>query len=151
LRAEARWWLEFPRGRSDAESIFVWKEYGYLISKTDKKRKATLYRWPLEKSNRLVTLEEVGELDVESPVTGADISPDGSRLGMVATDGGYVIAIDGVVEDAVGRKSFRVKSKKGQIEGCAFDRDGLLAIAESRELFLFEAREFVPANMAGEN
>ena len=62
----------------------------------------------------------------------------------MATDGAYVIRLKAQIESAVDQDSFHLKSKKGQIEGCAFDRDGLLAIAESRELFLFNAKEFIP-------
>lgn len=146
LRTEDVWWLEFPDESFDAESIFIWKEYGYLISKTRKDKKARLFRWPLSAIGESTKLEELGKLDVESPVTGADLSVDGRKLGMVANDGAYVFDLNGSVQSAVDVEPFRLKTKEGQIEGCSFDRDGLLAVAESRELFLFGSREFVPGN-----
>jgi hypothetical protein len=57
-----------------------------------------------------------------------------------------VIDIPGGIGTAVNREAFHTKIKTGQIEGCAFDKDGLLAIAESRELFLFNTEQFVPAD-----
>ena len=144
LIPEEFWYLEFPDKSFDAESVFVWKEFGYVISKTSKGKKARLYRWPLSRVGESIRLEELGKLDVKSPVTGADLSVDGRKLGLVATDGAYVIELENSINSAVDREPFQVKSKKGQIEGCAFDRDGLLAIAESRELFLFNAKPFIP-------
>lgn len=148
LKVETWWSLGFPKDSFDAEGIFIWKDHGYLISKTPKGEKARLYRWPLDAAGRRTVLTEIGKLDVKAPVTGADLSRDGKKLGLVATDGAYLIDIQGDVESAVKGEAFHTKTKAGQVEGCAFDQDGLLAIAESRELFLFNAKEFVSA--AGE-
>jgi hypothetical protein len=144
LKVEAWWSLEFPKEGFDAEGIFIWKDHGYLVSKTPKDDKARLYRWPLSAVRKSLKLEEIGKLEVKSQVTGADISHDGKKLGLVATDGAYVIDIPGDIETAIKQEAYHTKTKKGQIEGCAFDKDGLLAIAESRELFLFNAKEFIP-------
>jgi len=146
LKVDAWWSLGFPKDGFNAEGLFIWKDHGYLISKTHKDEKAHLYRWPLSEAGKLTVLTEIGKLDIKAPVTGADLSRDGKKLGLVATDGAYVIDIPGDVESVVNRKPFHTKTKEGQIEGCAFDKDGLLTIAESRELFLFNASEFVPAD-----
>jgi len=148
LTVEAWWSLGFPKKGFDAEGVFIWKDFGYVISKTSKDEKAHLYRWPLSAVRQQVELTEIGKLEVKAPVTGADLSRDGKKLGLVATDGAYVIDLPDGVESAIKPEAFHTKIKVGQIEGCAFDKDGLLAIAESRELFLFNAKEFVSA--AGE-
>jgi hypothetical protein len=145
LVPEAFWYLEFPEESFDAESILVWQDFGYVISKTSRGKKARLYRWPLGRVGESIRLEELGKLDVKSPVTGADLSWDGGKLGLVTTDGACVFDLRETLESAMDRVPFELECKVGQIEGCAFDRDGLLAIAESRELFLFNAEPFVPA------
>jgi len=146
LKIEAWWSLGFPKKGFDAEAIFIWKEYGYLISKTSKGKKAQLYRWPLNAIGKVTELEKLGKLEVKSPVTGADLSLDGRKLGVVANDGAYIIDVPGDLESGVKPEAFHTKTKAGQIEGCAFDRDGLLAIAESRELFLFNKKRFRPSS-----
>jgi hypothetical protein len=145
LKVEAWWSLGFPKEGFDAEGIFIWKDFGYLVSKTPKGDKARLYSWPLSAVGKQIKLKEIGKLEVKSPVTGADLSQDGKTLGLVATDGAYVIDVPDGVESAIKPEAVHVKTKAGQIEGCAFDKDGLLAIAESRELFLFNAKKFIPA------
>lgn len=144
LIPETSWTLKFPGKGFDAEALFVWREYGYLISKSNKDKKGILYRWPLA-GGRSIVLEEIGKLEVKSPITGADLSPDGRKLGLVATDGAYVIDVTGPIEAVIKPEAFHLKLKPGQIEGCAFAPDGLLAVAESRELFLFHAPPFIPA------
>ena len=44
-----------------------------------------IFRFPQE-TNELLTLEVVATTKIESPVTGADISADRTRLGLVAKD-----------------------------------------------------------------
>lgn len=145
LKADATWTLTFPEKGFDAEALFVWRDFGYLISKSGNGKKGRLYRWPLSAAGKATVLEEVGKMEIKAPITGADLSPDGKKLGLVATDGAYVIDIPGSIESVVKPEPYHVEIKTGQIEGCAFDKDGLLTIAESRELLLFSGRPFVPA------
>jgi hypothetical protein len=91
-----------------------------------------------------VTLERIGRLRVDSPVTGADISADGRQLGLVAKAGAYVFRIGGDPLQAGALKPQRTKFKPEQIEGCCFVPEGLLATAESREIFLFTDKPFQP-------
>ena len=141
LAVERSWQLRFPEQGFDAEGLFIWKADGYLVEKAGKDKKAGLYRWSLD-AGPAVTLEDIGKLEVKSPVTAADLSPDGTQLGLTTDDGVYAIQFKGGLEQAVKGKPFRVPFKLGQIEGCSFDRDGLLVISEGRELFLFKAKPF---------
>ncbi len=143
LTVEQSWVLRFPGKSFDAEGLVIWKANGYLVEKSRKGKKAGLYRWPLAKAGT-VLLEEIGKLDIKSPITAADLSPDGNQLGLTADDGVYLLQFAGGPEHAPGQKPFRVPFKLGQIEGCSFDRDGLLVISEGRELFWFQAEPFRP-------
>lgn len=136
------WQLEFPKRSFDAEGLVIWKDYGYVIEKIGKRKKAPLYRWPLN-GDRIATLQEIGKLEVKSRVTGADLSPDGTRLALTSDDGVYLIQFSGGMEHSVKPKPFRVPFKIGQIEGCSFGHDGLLVSSEKREIFLFKSAPFV--------
>jgi len=141
LAVERSWVLRFPGKSFDSEGLVIWQDHGYLIEKSGKGKKAGLYRWPLASAGA-VTLEKLGNLEINSPVTAADLSPDGTRLGLTADDGVYLLRFATGPENAIGKEPFKVPFKLGQIEGCSFDRDGLLVISEGRELFLFKAEPF---------
>lgn len=136
------WQLTFPDKPFDCESLFVWKEYGYVISKVFKDAQAEIYRFPLAATKAPVQLEFVAKLPVTSPVTGADVSPDGQMLGLVCKNGAYLFRIDGDVTRAATAAPLRMKFREGQLEGCCFVPDGLLATSEQREIFLFATEAF---------
>ena len=138
LKVERSWVLRFPAKGFDAEGLVVWHNHGYLIRKSGQGKKAELYRWPLT-ADPIVTLEEIGKLEVKSPVTGAALTRDGSRLGLTADDGVYVIQFQGGMDKSIKAAPFHVPFKLGQIEGCDFTEDGLLVVSEMRELFLDRA------------
>jgi hypothetical protein len=141
LAVERTWVLKFPGKSFDSEGLVIWQDHGYLVEKSAKGKKAGLYRWSLD-AGPMATLEEIGKLELKSPVTAAELSPDGTRLGLTADDGVYALRFAAGPENAIGQKPFKVPFKLGQIEGCSFDRDGLLVISEGRELFLFKAEPF---------
>jgi hypothetical protein len=89
-----------------------------------------------------LTLELVAATKIESPVAGADISPDGRLLALVAKSGAFVYRIDGDVAKAGKRKVYQTKFRHEHIEGCCFVPEGLLATAESREIYLFTDEPF---------
>jgi hypothetical protein len=131
------WKLKFPNAPFDCESLFVWKDYGYVISKVFDGARAQVFRFRLENTNGPQTLELVATTKIESPVTGADISADGNLLGLVSKAGAYVFRIDGDV-GRVGEVEPHFTELQGQhIEGCCFVPDGLLATSERRNIFLF--------------
>ncbi len=136
------WNLRYPAAPFDCESLFVWGDYGYLISKVFNDARAAIYRFSLTQGSEAQTLEPVGEIRIDSPVTGADISPDGKLLGVVAKNGAYVFGIQGDVARAAKGKPYQNKFKHDHVEACAFVPEGLLATAESREIFLFTDEAF---------
>jgi len=131
------WRLRFPNEPFDCESLFVWQGSGYVVSKVFKDSRAQIFRFPLADAKEPVMLELVATTRIESPVTGADISPDGKLLGLVAKSGAFVYRIDGDVARAGKGKPHQTKFRHESIEGCALVAEGLLATAESREIFLF--------------
>jgi hypothetical protein len=131
------WKLTFPQAPFDCESLFVWKDQGYVISKVFDKARAHIFRFPLKDTNEPLTLEFVATTEIESPVTGADISADGRLLGLVAKNGAYVFRIDGDVARVIEAKPHHTKLKNMHIEGCCFVPEGLLATSERRMIFLF--------------
>lgn len=131
------WNLRFPRAPFDCESLFAWKGYGYVVSKVFNNARAQIFRFPLKETNRPLTLELVATTKIESPVTGADISADGTLLGLVAKDGAYVFRIDGDVARVGRANPHHTKVKNKHIEGCCFVPEGLLVTSERRMIFLF--------------
>ena len=137
LSPKREWTLKFPGAPFDCESLFIWKNYGYVISKVFDNARAQVFRFPLENTNGPLTLEPVATTKIESPVTGGDISADGSLLGLVSKAGAYVYRIDGDVARVTDVEPHHTKLRDQHIEGCCFVPDGLLATSERRNIFLF--------------
>ena len=131
------WKLKFPNAPFDCESLFIWKDYGYVISKVFDHARAQVFRFPLATTDQPLTLELVATTKIESPVTGADISADGNLLGLVSKAGAYVFRIDGDVARVNDVEPHHTELKDQHIEGCCFVPDGLLATSERRNIFLF--------------
>jgi len=136
------WRLRFADQPFDCESLFIWQGSGYLVSKVFKDSRAQIFRFPLADQKAPATLELVATTKIESPVTGADISPDGKLLGLVAKSGAFVYRIDGDVARASKGKPFQTKFRHESIEGCAFISEGMVATAESRDLYLYTDAAF---------
>jgi hypothetical protein len=131
------WLMRFPQKPFDCESLFIWKGHGYVISKVLKDQLAEIYRFPLAEQKEAVVLEFVTRLPIDSPVTAADISTDGKRLAVISKTGAWAFNIKGNVERAGEVKPRHTKFKHEHIEGGCFVPEGLLATAESREIYLF--------------
>jgi len=141
-RITRTWNLRYPKAPFDCESLFVWNDYGYVVSKVFDDERADIYRFSLTNAAAFQTLEVVAEVKIDSPVTGADISPDGNLLAVLAKNGAYVFRISGDVARAAKGKPHQTKFKHEHIEGCTFVPEGLLVTAESREIYLFEDEAF---------
>lgn len=134
---EARWQLKYPGHRFNCESLFVYQNCGFVISKVFQDKKAEVYRFALKTSTNPVSLELVTRLPVTSPVTGADITPDGELLGLVCKSSAYAFRINGDVRNAGQVVPGRTRFKGKHIEGCCFVPEGLLATSEDRKIYLF--------------
>jgi hypothetical protein len=136
------WTLRFPAEPFDCESLFIWKGHGYVVSKLFDDAPAAIYRFSLQPASGPVTLEFVAKLPVTSPVTGADISPDGKKLALTAKSGVFLFVIDGDVARAATAVPAQVKFKDKHIEGCCFVVDGVLVTAETGHIYLFTEKAF---------
>jgi hypothetical protein len=135
------WTLRYPQKPFDCESLFVWGDFGYVISKVFDDARAELFRFSLT-NNQPQTLEHVAQLKIDSPVTGADISPDGKLLAVIAKNGAYAFRINGNPANVNDSKSNYARFKHEHIEACTFVPEGLLVTAESREIYLFTDDDF---------
>jgi hypothetical protein len=142
VKVKRSWQLRFPRKPFDCESLFVWGAYGYVVSKVFNDAPAEIYRFPLRDQTRPVVLELVTPLPVTTPVTGADISPDGQRLALTSHRGVWYFPIGGEVVQAGTAKAYFAKFRDKRIEGCCWAPDGLLVTAETREIYLFTEPAF---------
>jgi hypothetical protein len=142
---ERSWRLRFPGASFDCEGLFILGTNGYVISKVFDDARAEIYRFSLGDQKEPATLEFVARTRIDSPVTGADVSADGDLLGIVAKSGAFAYRIAGDPARAAVLKPHQTKFKHEHIEGCTFVREGLLATAESKEIFLFTDAAFHPA------
>ena len=136
------WRLRWPGEVFDCESLFIWQGHGYLVTKVFKDARAQIFRFPLTDAKDPLVLDLVATTKIESPVTGADISPDGRLLALVAKSGAFLYRIDGDVLKAGKGKPHQLKFRNDQIEGCAFVPEGLIATSESRQIYLFTDEAF---------
>jgi hypothetical protein len=142
VQAKRAWKLRYPKAPFDCESLFVFQNHGYVVSKVFDDARAEIYRFPLTDQKEPVVLEFVARLRIESPVTGADISGNGKLLGLVAKSGAFVYQIEGDVARTANAKPSQTRFRHENIEACCFVPEGLLATAESREIYLFTNEAF---------
>ncbi|HXJ57493.1 MAG TPA: hypothetical protein VNU68_12610 [Verrucomicrobiae bacterium] len=143
VHIRASWRLLYPGKPFDCESLFIWKSRGYVVSKVFNDARAQIFSFPLEERKDPITLELVATTKIESPVAGADISPDGRLLGLIAKSGAFVYRIDGDPARAAKHKPYQHKIRNTRAEGCTFVTDGLLVTAEDRDIFLFTDQPFL--------
>jgi hypothetical protein len=142
VQVKRSWKLRYPKAPFDCESLFVYQTNGYVVSKVFNDARAELYRFPLTEPKEPVVLEFVARLKIESPVTAADISADGKMLALVAKSGAFVYRINGDIASVANLKPAQTKFRHEHIEACCFVPEGLLATAESREIYLFTNEAF---------
>lgn len=144
VKINRTWQLRFPAKPFNCESLFIWQTNGYVISKVFDGERAEIYRFPLDEQKQPFILEYVARLKIESPVTGADLSPDGKQLGLVSHAGAFVYRLDGEIARAGQIKPAYVKFSRQHIEGCTFVPDGMLVTSEARGVFLITNAPFLP-------
>ena len=137
VKVKRRWILRYPEEPFDAESLFVWQQWGYIISKLTLNQPAALYRFSLAPQTKPAVLEKIAQLPITSPVTGASVTANGQKLAVIAKSGAWVFEINGDPGSIASAKFWHTRLHGFQIEGCTFTPEGLLVSAESREIFLF--------------
>lgn len=135
--------LTFPDKPFDCEALFVLGGSGYLIPKQLKGDTVEVYRFDLgPQADGPAVLEPVTRLPIRSPVTAADVSPDGKRLAVLTVNGPSIFRIDGDVANAGKVEPAGVLFVNLKMEAACFVPDGLLVTTEDRDIFLFRDKHF---------
>ena len=141
LRVNQVWRLKYPGKPFDAESFFVFRGRGYVISKLLSGRNAGVYRFDLAAAGAdAVAMEHVCDLPIRSPVTDASVSADGKQLAVMTVTGPNLFKIDGDVANAARAESAYVNYfdvGDMNMEGVCFTDEGLLATTEQGQMLLF--------------
>lgn len=137
LQVEKRFPYRFPEKPFDAEAMFFHRGSLYLFSKIHEKGVSKLYRLSLETPDKDVTLEEICAVPDLKVVTDCSLSRDGKRLALCSYD--YVALFDRDPDEPLSKlkdkKPMVVRFQPTEIEGCAWDGDELILVAESREVY----------------
>jgi hypothetical protein len=137
IEVAAAWRLAYPDRPFNCESFFILDGHGYVISKLDPPQRAVVYRFTLSENKKHQTLERVCELPIADPVTAADITADGRSLAVLSNHALSLFQIDGDVRKSADAAPRTLPVPPVQAEGCCFNPEGVLIIAESGEIFQF--------------
>jgi len=151
VEVTATYRLAFPGEPFNCEGLFIFGDQGYVISKLDRGERAGVYRFPLLETKKHRVLEKVCDLRITEPVTAADITTDGKRLAVLSERTLSVFVIDGDVKTAADAKPRQFTIPPIQAEGCCFNAEGVLVIAESGEILQINLDEASPATMRASN
>ncbi len=145
----ATWRMGYPDKPFDCESLFVWQDYGYVISKHRDGKFAGLYRTTLKPRTTVEVLEKIGELPLQMPCTGADVSADGKFVVVQSVFGPYLFQIDGDPQKMLKAHPTHAEYFDIHMEGVCFVPDGILSTSEARVMMLFRPESFVSSPTAG--
>ena len=135
LPIDRTWRLRYPAKPFDCESLFVLGAHGYLISKHLDGAAASLYRFDLDGPAEQ-TLTKMIELPVHTPVTGASVSNDGTKLAVLTYGTLYLFEHGGELARIGDIKPVATPTPSGKLEGVCFTPEGILLTAESRQIYL---------------
>jgi hypothetical protein len=137
LTVDQTWYLTYPKGPRNAEAIFVLGTSAYLITKC-MSGPAEVYRFSLAPTTKTNVLEWVADLKAGPKVTSAALSPDAKILAVITSTGASAYYLGGDVSRLSQASPLHVtKFRNRRIEGCTFTPDGLLAVSETRHMYLF--------------
>jgi hypothetical protein len=144
LKVTQSWQLAYPDKPFDCESLFIWKDYGYVISKYRWGDAAGLYRFSLARQDKPAVLEKLFDLPIHVACTGADIGHDGKQVAVITICGPYLFDLP-KAGDVAGMQHAAVRSifyADVHMEAVCFTAEGLLSTSESRPMCLFRWLDF---------
>ncbi len=126
----------------DCEAMFWNAGELYVLTKHRSDTRTALYRLPAA-GDRAGAAVWIGDAEIGSPVTAADMSADGSRLAILSYQ--YIHLFDLVQgpRDFLRAPSHRVLIEGRQCEGITFDGDNVLFTNEQREIYCLPLAELV--------
>lgn len=125
----------------NGESFFVFKDHGYLFNKDKSAQPAHFFRFPLS-ADAAIDLQDLGTVNITSPITAATLSADEKHLAILSLDGLRVFNFTETVEKTLAQKPKFFPIDRKQIEGCAFTPEGILVSAETGQLILLPASKY---------
>jgi hypothetical protein len=136
LEVDRAWRLRYPAKPFDCESLFIHGAHGYLISKHLDGAPAALYRFDLQGAQEQ-TLTKLADLPIRHPVTGANLSPNGTQLAVLTYGTLYRFDLAGRDPAHVGQVELvKVATPTGKLEGVCFTPQGILVTSEGRQIYL---------------
>jgi hypothetical protein len=148
LPIERTWRLRYPKKPFDCESLFVHGGHGYVISKHLDDGPAGLYRFDLDGADEQ-TLTKVTDLPIRQPVTGANLSADGSKLAVLTYGTLYLFDHGGDLAGIGSVKPVATPTPSGKLEGVCFTPEGILLTAESRQIYLLDESRAATVSVDG--
>lgn len=137
LNVEESWELTFPGQPLNCESLLVYAGQGFLISRFGDGKAAQVYRFSLAPPKAPVQLEKFLTLPIKSAITAASLDPDDGRIAILSKDALLVYDVAGDVSRLATAKPFRVPLiPPHRLEACCFAPDGIIAAAETGEIYL---------------
>ena len=137
--------IRFPDGGYDCETLFVWEDTLYLVTKPWDGSLPRVYRHDgLDKNG---TARFVGTIPVQAMITGGDISHDGQRI--VLSSYRALIILEGAAspDRLIQTEPMIYPLNAGQVEGAAWKGDTLLLTNEQREIFRISRSEWKNAEV----
>jgi hypothetical protein len=134
IQALQRFYVEFPDSGHDCETMFVWKDVAYFVTKPWDGSQPRVYAFHYTGLDGVA--EYVGELNVQSMITGGDISEDGKRIALSSYRALFVFEGEGTPPDILGIPPRISNLNAGQIEGIAWSGEDLILTNEQRDVFL---------------
>lgn len=128
------WRLRFPAEPFDCESLFVWKDHGYVISKQFNGLAGELYRFPLAGEGSDPTLERVSVLPINAPITAADLSNDGKYLAVLNYKFLWRFEVNGDLSNLDKKPRIQIQHDTKMAEACCFDGEDVLITSENRNI-----------------
>jgi hypothetical protein len=118
----------------DCEAMYWRAGSLFLLTKHRSDLRTALYRLDPSDSRHQV-LHRLGSVEVQSPVTAADVSPDGSLLAVLSYQ--YILLFDlaSTLEHDLAGAMRRVLIEGRQCEALCFDGDRILFTNEQREVY----------------
>jgi hypothetical protein len=134
----------FPPGKEqmnfDCEAVFWYNKTLYLFSKNKGNKYVKIYTLPDKSGNYVASIAD--SIYLNSPVTAADINPDGSKVVLLTYSKMYLLNAQGV--DTLKLKAGFVKrfNRSIQSEAIVFiNNTDLLISNEQRQLFLMRKKQ----------
>jgi hypothetical protein len=121
----------------DCEALFWDAGSLYLLTKHRSDTQTALYRVSLQ-GDSLRSAVRLGEYEIGSQVTSADLSNDGRRLAVLSYQYIHVFERPEQGDNFLGGRSQRVLIEGRQCEGICFHDDTLLLTNEQREVFCID-------------